>query len=91
MYTRDTRDRLDRMVDRVKPWFMVNGLAHGSRIMVLFMVWFLVQFMVWFLVHGSWWVDHKIFVSAPVPLELIFTGFDWVGAGLWGFGFWDRA
>ena len=21
---------LDRMVDRVKPWFMVHGLAHGS-------------------------------------------------------------
>ena len=21
--------KLDRMVDRVKPWFMVNGLAHG--------------------------------------------------------------
>ena len=44
------------MVDRVKPWFMVNGLAHGSRIMVLFMVWFMVQFMVWFLVHGSWFM-----------------------------------
>ena len=23
----------------------------------------------------------KILVSAPVPLELILTGFDWVGAG----------
>ena len=21
--------QLDRMVDRVKPWFMVNGFAHG--------------------------------------------------------------
>ena len=49
------------MVDRVKPWFMVHGLAH------------------------------KILVSAPVPLELILTGFDWVGAGSWGFGFWDGA
>ena len=29
---------------------------------------------------------HKILVSAPVPLELILTGFDWVGAGVWGFG-----
>ena len=29
---------------------------------------------------------HKILVSAPVPLELILTGFDWVGAGPWGFG-----
>ena len=28
-----------------------------------------------------WWVAHKILVSAPVPLELILTGFDWVGAG----------
>ena len=31
----------------------------------------------------------KILVSAPVPLELILTGFDWVGAGalgVWGFG-----
>ena len=24
------KDKLDRMVDRVKPWFMVHGLAHGS-------------------------------------------------------------
>ena len=31
-------------------------------------------------------VAHKILVSAPVPLELILTGFDWVGAGPWGFG-----
>ena len=37
------------------------------------------------------WVAHKILVSAPVPLELILTGFDWVGAGPWGFGFWDGA
>ena len=29
---------------------------------------------------------HKILVSAPVPLELILTAFDWVGAGPWGFG-----
>ena len=29
---------------------------------------------------------YKILVSAPVPLELILTGFDWVGAGPWGFG-----
>ena len=29
---------------------------------------------------------HKILVSAPVPLELIFTGFDWVGG--WAFGVW---
>ena len=29
----------------------------------------------------------KILVSAPVPLELILTGFDWVGMGLWGLGF----
>ena len=33
----------------------------------------------------------KILVSAPVPLELILTGFDWVGAVPWGFGFWDGA
>ena len=33
-----------------------------------------------------WWVAHKILLSAPVPLELILTGFDWVGAGPWGFG-----
>ena len=30
------------------------------------------------------WVAHKILVSAPVPLDLILTGFDWVGAGPWG-------
>ena len=38
---------------------------------------------------GGWGgvvVAHKILVSAPVPLELILTGFDWVGAGPWGFG-----
>ena len=39
----------------------------------------------------GWWVAHKILVSAPVPLELILTGFDWVGSGPWGFGFWDGA
>ena len=32
-----------------------------------------------------------ILVSAPVSFELISTGFDWVGAGPWGFGFWDGA
>ena len=37
------------------------------------------------------WVAHKILVSAPVPLELILTGFDWVGAGPRGFGIWDGA
>ena len=37
------------------------------------------------------WVAHKILVSAPVPLERILTGFDWVGAGPWGFGIWDGA
>ena len=30
----------------------------------------------------------KFLVSAPVPLELILTGFDWVGAGPWVFGIW---
>ena len=41
----------------------------------------------------GWWgggvvvVAHKILVSAPVPLELILTGFDWVGAG--DLGVWD--
>ena len=41
---------------------------------------------------GVWVVGcGKILVSAPVPLELILTGSDWVGAGPWGFGFWDRA
>ena len=40
---------------------------------------------------GVGWVAHKILVSAPVPFELILTGFDWVGAGPWGFGIWDGA
>ena len=35
----------------------------------------------------GWVVAHKILVSAPVPLELILTGFDWVGAGPLGLGF----
>ena len=26
----DNKGRLDRRVDRVKPWFIVHGLAHGS-------------------------------------------------------------
>ena len=26
----ETNLKLDRLVDRVKPWFMVHGLAHGS-------------------------------------------------------------
>ena len=29
-------------------------------------------------------------MSAPVPLELILTGFDWVRAGPWGFGVLGR-
>ena len=36
-------DKLDRMVDRVKPWFMV----HSSWFMVLFLVLFMILFMVW--------------------------------------------
>ena len=36
-------------------------------------------------------VAFRILVSAPVPLELILTGFDWVGAGPRGFGIWDGA
>ena len=36
-------------------------------------------------------VAHKILVSAPVSLKLIFTGFDLVGAVPWRFGFGDRA
>ena len=36
---------------------------------------------------GGWVVAHKILVSAPVPLEWILTGFDWVGLGLGGLGF----
>ena len=36
---------------------------------------------------GGGVVAHKILVSAPVPLELILTGFDWVGAlGVWVLG-----
>ena len=61
------------MVDRVKPWFMVNGLAHGSRIMVLFMV--------WFLVHGSWFMVSFIkfflnMVDYPVFFPSINVHFD---------------
>ena len=26
----DSKYELDQMVDRVKPWLMVHGLAHGS-------------------------------------------------------------
>ena len=33
----------------------------------------------------GWWVAHKILVSAPVPLELILTGFDWA-LGVWDLG-----
>ena len=34
--------------------------------------------------------SYRVGVS-PSPLELILTGFDWAGAGPWGFGFWDGA
>ena len=54
--TLENRTTLDRLVDRVKPGFMVHGLVHGSWFMVLFMVSFM---------------DDTILVSAPVPLELI--------------------
>ena len=37
------------------------------------------------------WVAHKILVSAPVLGFGIWIGFDWVGAGPWGFGIWDGA
>ena len=40
----------------------------------------------WVVVVVGW---PKILVSAPVPLELIGIGFDWVGAGPWKFGFGD--
>ena len=53
---------------------------------VLFMVWNPTQTKVIGWGGVGWWVAHKILVSAPVPLELILTGFDWVGAGPWGFG-----
>ena len=33
--------QLDRMVDRVKPWFMVHGLAYGSWFMVSLIKFFL--------------------------------------------------
>ena len=39
MTTPNSRIKLDRMVDRVKPWLMVHGLVHGSKFMVWFMVW----------------------------------------------------
>ena len=45
---------------------------------------FMLKSYVW--VGGVGWVAHKILVSAPVPLELILTGFDWVGG--WAFGVW---
>ena len=55
----------------------VHGFVHGF---------------VYGLVHGLVYVlDNKILVSSPVPLERILTGFDWVGAGPWGFGIWDGA
>ena len=43
----------------------------------------------------GWWGGvvggHKILVSAPVLGFGICIGFDWVGAGPWGFGIWDGA
>ena len=37
------------------------------------------------MVHGS---DFSV---SPSPLGTDLTGFDWVGAGLGGFGIWDGA
>ena len=51
-----TNIKLDQMVNRVKPWFMVHGLVLG--------LWFMVLLIVSFMAH-------KILLSAPVPLELI--------------------
>ena len=45
-YVHKCRVKLDRMVERVKPWFMVLFMG-------LFMVGCTVWFMVWFMVHGS--------------------------------------
>ena len=39
----------------------------------------------WFMVHGS---DFSV---SPSPLGTDLTRFDWVGAGLRGFGFWHGA
>ena len=61
------KKQLDRMVDRVKPWFMVNSLAHGSRIMALFMVWFMVQFMVSFIKLFLNMVDYPVFFLQYPP------------------------
>ena len=74
---------LDRVVDRVKPWFMVHGLAHGSWFMNLgsvhgFVHGFVhVWFMVWFMVHGSWFimlflnmVDYPAFFPSRSTLTL---------------------
>ena len=47
----DITRELDRVVDRVKPWFMV----YGSWFMVLFMVLFMILFMVWCLVWCMVW------------------------------------
>ena len=60
----------------------VHGSVHGFVHGLVDGTWFMVSLIM---------VAYKILVSAPVPLELILTGFDWVGAGPWGFGFWDGA
>ena len=37
------------------------------------------------------WPKILVILVILVPLELILTGFDWVGAGPWGFGILDGA
>ena len=44
------KDKLDRMVDRVKPWFMV----HSSGFYLWFHLWFCSWFSAWF---GAWCMD----------------------------------
>ena len=71
----------------------VHGFVHGFVHGLVYGTWFMVSLIMFFLnmvdypLFFPWWP--KILVSAPVPLELILTGFDWVGAGPWGFGIWD--
>ena len=62
--------QLDRVVDRVKPWFMVHGLAHGLVYGfvhgLVYGTWFMVSLIMFFLNM----VDYPLFFPSISPLTL---------------------
>ena len=56
----EINNKLDRMVDRVKPWFMVHGFVHG-----------LVYGLVHGLVSGTRFIVHGVFHNVLLEHTII--------------------